>query len=168
MPKTVVIASKPRKKKLHANRTSFSKDRPNPHAFKPGESGNPGGKLKSDADRLVRKNVLRFVQDPANLELCEAHGLPRNSSYGTILAKRLLKQALLNEQWAVQLVLGLIGEAPGTRLDVFGSLGGSEEKSIMELVFIDGVDGRPSPEFLEAHPDFVMPVPKALRLPPEE
>jgi hypothetical protein len=146
----VSVASRPHKKGAPSN--AFKKG--NTSGFQPGVSGNPGGKVKCDRDRLIGKSIIRYLQDPASDEVCKSHDLPPKSSWGQILAKRLLRLALRGEQWAYSEILALT-EVKRARLDLVNFDGDAEDaRPLIELVFVPGVEGRPDPEFLAAHPEF--------------
>lgn len=143
-----------RKRKLP--RTAFKKG--NTMGFKAGEgSPNPGGKPKADRDRLIGKSVIRYLQDHAPDDACKAHGLPPHSSWGQILAKRLIRFALNGEQWAYSEILAL-SEVKHARLDVFGGFDsevGEQNGKTFRLEFVSSNgDGRPCAEFLARHPEF--------------
>ena len=149
------IETRARRKNLP--RTAFKEG--NVLGFKKGEgSPNPGGKPKADRDRLIGKSVIRYLQDRVSDEIAKAHGLAPGASWGMVLAKRLIRYALDGQQWAYSELLALT-EVKRARLDVFGmgeeGDGAAPPLMILEFVESDG-DGRPSKEFLAAHPDFVI------------
>jgi Family of unknown function (DUF5681) len=148
----VPIETRARKKHLPSN--AFKKG--NTAGFQPGTSGNPGGKPKCDRDRLIGRSLIRYLQDHAPDDACKTHDLPPHSSWGQILAKRLIRCALQGQQWAYSEILSLT-ETRNMRLGVFGFDNEAEEKSVIQLEFVSSNgDGKPCAEFLEAHPNFVI------------
>jgi hypothetical protein len=81
------VASQPRKK--NPPKTAFQKGKPNPHAFKPGQSGNPSGKSPL-ADHLLSRNTLVALNNRAPDALALSLNLTAGSSWSQCLAQFLL------------------------------------------------------------------------------
>lgn len=139
--------------------------------FKPGQSGSPGGKPHHGAKRLLSRAITVFLSDKAPFEVAKTLGLSENPpgsgqfnySWAQCLAKSLIVRAIKGESWAVAEIARMT-EPQRSRLTLGYSEDDEDEnsKAVIELILVDGVDGRPSPAFLEANPDFVMPVPRQL------
>jgi hypothetical protein len=164
----VVDAARTRKK--NPPRTAFKKGEPNPHQFVAGNgSPNPGGKPKCDRDRLIGKALHVYLQDRVPDDVCRSHGLPTHSSYGQLLAKRLIRYALQGEQWAYSEIIALT-EVKRAGLSVLGNIDSeNEDRSLITIEFVSANgDGRPCAEFMEAHPDFAANGNPARALPAPE
>jgi len=136
-----VDVAKKRKKKLA--RTTYSKENPSPHAFRPGESGNPGGKPRL-VDQLLSKTLRVALCDRAPDAVCETLNLPLHASWAQCVARRLIYSAVKGDLQAIR----EIREATeGTR--VHASLDLPDPNTalpVFELVFIEANgDGRPGP-----------------------
>lgn len=155
-------ATKPRKKSK-PRPTAYSKEHPSPFAFKPGQSGSPGGKPKSGEKRLLSKAIRTFLSDMAPDELAKGLGLPANShdgkryqySMAQCLGRNLIVRSLRGESWAASLVVQLV-EPQNSRLTIGGFDGedGEECGKILELVMVssDG-NGNISKESLQQFPE---------------
>lgn len=74
------------KPKRKAPSTAFKPGGPNPHAFQPGNSGNPSGKSPMEV-HLLSKKVLANLGGRAPASWCKAAGLPLTSSKAECLAE---------------------------------------------------------------------------------
>jgi hypothetical protein len=123
-------------------RTAYSKENPSPHAFKPGESGNPGGKPRN-VDQLLSKTLRVALCDRAPDEVAEGFHLPRGASWAQCLTRRLLIMAVRGDLQAMR----EIREAT-EGLKVHASLDVPDPNippPLFELVFIESNgDGRPA------------------------
>jgi hypothetical protein len=157
----VAVASKPRKK--NPPRTAFRKGGPNPHAFVAGTgSPNPGGKVKSDT-RLISKALLVALANRAPDEAAKALNLPKGSSWAQCLGQRLIHMALRGDLAAMDQIRQF---TEGNRIHAsvdFQDPGAAPP--IIEIVFVDAVDGRPAPGTTI---DAQTAVPPALPLPAPE
>jgi hypothetical protein len=140
--KSSKVVAKPRKK--NPPRTAFKKGGPNKHAFKPGESGNPGGKPKSAELRLVTKALSAALQNRAPAAVVKSLGLPSHASWAQCIAQQLIIQAAAGDTSAASAVIAAT-EGTRARLDVFQENGNTAALPVIELVFIesDGC-GRPA------------------------
>jgi hypothetical protein len=87
MPKKKTPALAPRKK--NPPRTAYSKENPSPHAFKPGQSGNPSGKSKN-MNTLLSHGLRSDLADRASNEECTKAGLPAGCSNSQVIRARLM------------------------------------------------------------------------------
>jgi hypothetical protein len=171
-PKIKVIADvpiappKPRKKTVSS--TAYSKEHPSPHAFKPGISGNPLGRYPGVGEHLFSRNAPKVLGARAEDDLCTALGLPKHSSVSMCILRRCALDAARNSDPTTRANARdfLLRVTEGTKLNVNAGIDFSGEgKGFMELIFIDGVDGRPSPEFMANNPNWQLPAFKALPAP---
>ncbi len=138
----------PRKK--NPPRTAFKPGGPNPHAFKKGESPNPGGK-PARADARLSRSLLINLSAHAPNDVTEAMKLPKGASWSACLARRLINLALRGDLEAMRLIAHATGDLHNN-VHIFDE--SITDRPIIEIVFVDGIDGRPTPEFLATHPDF--------------
>jgi hypothetical protein len=87
MPKKKTPALAPRKK--NPPRTAYTKENPSPHAFKPGQSGNPSGKSKN-MNTLLSHGLRGDLADRASNEECTKAGLPAGCSNSQVIRARLM------------------------------------------------------------------------------
>lgn len=155
------------REKRKPNSGSFSKERPSPNAFEPGQSGNPGGKPREyrALARALRADGAGRAEDA----LCDHLGLPRGSSRIQAQSRRIWRlmnygepsialeaskfYAQLNgENAPSKLALGLdpdaMGEeagefAPGPRLQVVFV---SSESDLARDIAAGRIIDRPSPQ----------------------
>jgi|SRR6185437_10533930 len=67
-------------------------DQVRPHCWKPGKSGNPGGRPKTAyISDLYRKQCAELLPN----EVCAAAGLGRGSTWGDLIVKRMLREAAM-------------------------------------------------------------------------
>ena len=155
---TVTIdAPRPRKKNL--SRTAFKKGGPNPHAFVAGNgSPNPGGKPRL-ADHRLSRSLLVDLSSQAPDTVCDAMSLPRHSSWSQAVARKLIYLAVRGDLAAINEIRTC---TEGSHISAdFNFPDSSLPVPLIELVFVPGIEGRPDPEYLAAHPEFTME-PKAL------
>jgi len=136
-----VDGTKKRMKKLA--RTAYSKENPSPHAFKPGQSGNPGGKPRL-VDHLLSKTLRVALCDRAPDEVAKGFSLPSGSSWAQCIARKLIYMAVRGDLQAMR----EIREATeGTR--VHASIDFPDPAAVppvVEIVFIEANgDGRSAP-----------------------
>jgi len=134
-PKTaagVSIASKLRKK--NAPRTAYSKENPSPHAFQPGQSGNPGGKARL-VDVHLSRSLRIVLADRAPDEVCTAMGLPTHSTWSLCLARKLVHMAVRGDLAAL---VEIRTATEGNRISAdLSFLDGGEAPKILEVVFME-------------------------------
>jgi hypothetical protein len=87
-------------------RSAFKKGAPNPHAFQPGESGNPTGKAKNDL-KLVSRSLREQIANRAPFKVAQALDLPEGSSWAQCIAARLLRVALTGDVQSIRLLAEL-------------------------------------------------------------
>jgi hypothetical protein len=135
MPKPVKVIKKQRRK--NPPRTAYSKEHPSPHAFKKGECTNPGGKRKT-GDDLVGKWLTIDSSDRAPDSMCASLSLPPGSSWGRVLARRLMYFAMNGEAWAYAEIREY---TQGSRVNLFGSIavGGDpgDAPSLIQIQFVE-------------------------------
>jgi hypothetical protein len=145
--KYVVSAeAKPLRKKT-APRSAFKPG--NPHVFKPGQSGNPGGRPKGSESRLISKALLAYLGDRAPNEVATACGLPFGASWAQCMAKRLITLALRGDVSAMREVREAT-EGNRIRADL-NFPDPADAPKLVEIVFLesDGA-GRPALPIIEA------------------
>jgi Family of unknown function (DUF5681) len=148
-----VTTNKLRKK--NPPRTAFKKGGLNPFAFQPGQSGNPGGKVKP-TDHLLSKSLRVALADRASDDVCKALGLPIHSSWSQCLARKLVYMAIRGDLAAIAEIRALteISKVHATIDTTDGGL----PPPLFEVVFVDAVDGRPAPgQVIDARPAAVLP-----------
>jgi hypothetical protein len=129
------------RRKKSANSTSFQPG--NMKGFKPGESGNVGGKPK--AHRLLSRTLRALLSDPAPREVAAAFGLGRNASWAMCIAARLVRQAVRGDLDAARLVGALTeGAHPRVGLDPL-SLDDVDVTTppLIAITFVESEEGRP-------------------------
>ncbi len=72
----------------------FQKGERLPYQFKPGQSGNPGGKPK--VHQTLRKEYESFLGGPAPVGLCRELGLPEKSTFANIIAAVMCYRAVFS------------------------------------------------------------------------
>jgi hypothetical protein len=77
--------------------------------------------------------------------------LPKGASWSACLARRLINLALRGDLEAMRLIAHATGDLHNN-VHIFDE--SITDRPIIEIVFVDGIDGRPTPEFLATHPDF--------------
>jgi hypothetical protein len=131
-----------KKRKRRAPSTAYSRQHPSPHAFKPGESGNPGGKPRL-MDHLLSQKLRVALCDRAPDAVCEALALPHHSSWAQCIARKLIYMAVRGDLQAMR----EIREAT-EGLKVHASLDLPDPDNappVFEVVFIEANgDGRPA------------------------
>lgn len=134
----IEMVNKPRKK--NPPRTAFKKGEENPHAFKPGESGNPGGKPKEH--RLLSKALRMHLANRAPDSVCEALNLPHHSSWAQCVGMRLIRLAITSIDTNAIRAVHEISEGSRSRLEIVDESDACFPS--MEIVFVesDG-NGRP-------------------------
>ncbi|WP_371417478.1 DUF5681 domain-containing protein [Granulicella sp. S190] len=75
-------------------------------AFKKGQSGNPSGRPK-DENRLFSKALRARLSHPAPLEVCEAVGLGRNTTWAEILALSTIKRAVRGDSACLNAIIAV-------------------------------------------------------------
>lgn len=154
VPAKIVIDTKKKPRKGNPSKTKFSKDNPSPTQFVPGQSGNPGGKPRTD--RLLSKALNIALGDKAPKEACEMVRLPYGASWAMVLARRILRLAMTQDQGiAAMREIREATEGTHGRLSVFGGYAGEDEEAapLTRLVMVssDG-QGHISEESLKLWP----------------
>lgn len=154
VPQRIVIDTKKKPRKPNPSKTKFSRENPSPTQFVPGQSGNPGGKPRTD--RLLSKALNVALGDKAPREACDLVQIPFGASWAMVLARRILRLAM-TQDWGIAAMREIREATEGSRgrLDVFGGHGGDEEAPpVMTLAFIDANgEGRPCDRDLAVFPD---------------
>ena len=143
------VALQPRKK--NPPKTAYKKGEPNPHAFKPGQSGNPTGKSPL-AEHLLSKNVLIALNNRCPDAIAERLELPKGSSWSQALAAFLLRRAFDGDHWeaAISLIARLTeGNQNSAMQDEFEQMrramaaggGGSGPRMLISFLESDGAGG---------------------------
>lgn len=132
-PKKIGIELITKTRKRTAPRSAFSKDRPSPAAFKPGESGCPGGKPKEG--KLLSRSIRVALADRCPKAICEQLGMSEFSSWAQVLAQALLRQALRGDTSATKLILEASEYRTGMGFAVEFGEGESSERPVLNVVF---------------------------------
>jgi hypothetical protein len=145
-----------KKRKKRPPRTAYSKENPSPHAFKPGESGNPGGKAHH-ADALLSKSLRVALADRAPAEVTQGFNLPSTASWSQVIARKLLILAIRGDLQAVAEIRALTEVAK-----VHASLDVNDPGAappLIEICFVESNgDGRPAAGLIiDAKPGSVSP-----------
>jgi hypothetical protein len=128
--------------------------------FKPGESGNVGGK-PHHMDALLSRSLRIALADRAPDEVCKALGLPAHASWAQCLARKLIVMAIRGDFAAMR----EIREATeGTRLHAdLAILDPNETPPVITVIFQDSDgNGRVLGTPVEALLPHVLPSPPAL------
>lgn len=80
------------------------------YQFKPGPSGNPGGKPK--VHQTLQKAYESFLGRPAPVGLCHELGLPEKSTYACVIAAALCRRAVRSTAAAKELRRATEGDLP--------------------------------------------------------
>ncbi len=152
-----VTIDKTKKRKHGAPSNAFMPG--NTMGFRPGESGNVGGK-PHHMDALLSRSLRIALADRAPDEVCKALGLQAHASWAQCLSRKLIYMAVRGDLQALVEIRNCT-EGTRSRIDVFA--GDGEERSVIELIWVesDGA-GRPVPG-LDAGPGYTAP---PLALPP--
>ena len=160
--KTVAgVTIEPLKRKKNAPRTAYSKEHPSPHAVRPGQSGNPGGKARL-VDVHLSRSLRIVLADRAPDDVCTSLGLPTHSTWSLCLARRLVYMAVKGDLAAL---VEIRTATEGNRLSAdLSFLDATSPVPVVELRFLtsDG-DGRPAREV--SFEGYELPMP--LELPAE-
>ncbi len=141
MPKKKIVVTLDRaERKRNAPRTAFKKGQPNPHAFKPGVSPNPGGRPK-DGLRLVSKALRVQLAGRATNEIAAAVGLDPGASYAQVLAQVVLRLGMRGDLTAIKLAVEL---SEKTRVEMDELNSGNVTGSLFNIVFVES-DGNGAP-----------------------
>jgi hypothetical protein len=114
----IKLEIEPKARKKNPPRTAFKKGEPNPHAFRPGVSPCPGGKPKSQEQRLLSHTLRIQLAWRAPDKVARALGLPRGASWSMVLAQSLLRRATAGDLQAAQLIVTTT-EGTKSRIDFF-------------------------------------------------
>jgi hypothetical protein len=144
-PLTAAVEIVKKQRKRNLPRTAFKTA--NEHSFRPGQSGNPGGKVKVGND-LLSKSLRVALADCAPDDVCKAVGLPLgHASWAQVLAHRLLYLAVRGDLQAMKEIREAT-EGQHSRVDLYGLDALDQNPAhtappLIELVFVesDG-DGR--------------------------
>jgi hypothetical protein len=140
MPKKKIVVTLDRaERKRNAPRTAFRKGEPNPHAFKPGVSPNPGGRPK-DGLRLVSKALRVQLAGRATNEIAQAVGLDPGASYAQVLAQVVLRLGMRGDLTAIKLAVELSEKTKVEMEELSGGVSGS----LFNIVFVES-DGNGKP-----------------------
>ena len=156
VPAPIVVGVDAKKKrKKNPPRTAFKKGGPNPHAFQPGESGNPGG-CKPKTDHLISRALRVALADRAPDAATEAVNLAKGASWAQVLARRLIHLAVRGDLTAMREIREATEGVHGT-LGVYGlgtPEGFNEPPPLFEIVFVesDGA-GHPAARVIDAASD---------------
>ena len=138
----VVNVDVTKKRKKNLARTAYSKENPSPHAFKPGESGNPGGKSRL-IDHLLSTKLRIALCDRAPDAVAEGFNLSPGASWAMCIARRLLIMAVRGDLSAVQLIHAAT-EGTNSKISI-DFPDAANVPPLFEIVFVNAVDGRPAP-----------------------
>jgi len=136
MPKTkreaLKATAKPRRK--NPPKTAYTKENPSPHAFKPGQSGNPGGRVRHDYDRLMTRALQADAASRAPDAYCDQAGVPHHSSYAQVLARVWLRRSASDVAFA-QLVMAYLEGPPKQHIELDTNLNG-EGAGLISINFV--------------------------------
>lgn len=139
---TLNIEHKERRK--NPPRTAFKKGGPNPHAFKPGQSGNPTGGKPKDQLRPVSKSLCIALNTRAPDAVAKALGCSRGASWSQCLAQKLIYQAVRGDLAAANIIIQAT-EGTSSRIELTGEMG--DRPGQIEIVFLES-DGAGRPRIM--------------------
>jgi hypothetical protein len=99
MSKTIVMASVGRTK-LRPRGKPFVKGKVLPFQYKPGESGNPGGKPK--VHQTMKMNYEHILRSKAPVEVCRLVGVPLRSTWAEVISAAICHRAILGDTLAAK------------------------------------------------------------------
>jgi hypothetical protein len=119
----------------------YSKENPSPHAFKPGESGNLGGRGGAkDPYKLVSRAMRSRLNAPAPHDVARAAGLPPNASWAQVLGNTLVDMAIFHKDLAAARLVLEYCDAPMPRtakLELSGPDGEMLQPPSLNIVVVD-------------------------------
>lgn len=138
----IKLEIEPKARKVILPRSAFKKGGPNPHAFKPGVSPCPGGKPKSEEQRLLSRTLRIQLGWRAPDKIAKALGLPRGSSWSMVLSQSLLRRATAGDLQAAQLIVTTT-EGTRSRIEVSEESGNTLTRECTVLFMESDGNGRP-------------------------
>jgi Family of unknown function (DUF5681) len=135
------------------------KQRANLQPFKPGKSGNPGGRPKK---RPITDRYHEGLEAPLEENIRLALGLPEGSTNGDAVAKAQIRAAIKGKTYAARELREAIEGKSTQRLEIVGEEGGAVKVDIAEsLARIREFYGlaNPGPAAPAEKPDGALPVP---------
>ena len=139
----IKLEIEPKARKKNPPRTAFKKGAPNPHAFKPGVSPCPGGKPKSQEQRLLSHTLRIQLAWRAPDKVAKALGLPRGASWSMVLAQSLLRRATAGDLQAAQLIVTTT-EGTKSRIEFNDESGDTRTRECTVLFMESDGNGRPA------------------------
>lgn len=153
----IVSTAKPERKRT-VPKSAFKKGEPNPHQFKPGESGRTRAKKPNVPDdrRLVSRALRVQLPSRAPDDVCRSLHMPLRSSWAQCLAKSLMIAALRGDVSAVREIYQMT-EGSRFKFNVEGFASGDEGTEGLPLVEVHFVAPPPNPDGIDDHNVIDMP-----------